>query len=196
MKRILALLLGIQCSACAIGGREQPLSIFVNPTTQHIIDCESEGRRAGDAAEANCILKGQQSAGYVSLKDLESPASKPKSSQPLSALDNQAKAKQPAMMSGVEKRRAEVMEKIAASRAGAERLLALRIEEVKELTKTYRQRRGLYDGGKISRGDLEQMEHDLAIAVERVEEDKRWIVEAERALIEMNTRDELLRSPK
>ena len=43
MKRILALLLGIHCAACTIGGRERPLAIFVNPVTQHIIDCESRG---------------------------------------------------------------------------------------------------------------------------------------------------------
>ena len=196
MRRIFALLLGIQCSACTIRGREQPLSIFVNPVTRHIIDCESEGRRAGNAAEANCMLKGQQAAGYVSLKDLESSPSKPMPSQPSPALDNQAEAKQPEVMPGVQKSRAEVMEKMAATRASTERLLALRIEEVKKLTKNYRQRRELYDGGKISRGDLEQTEHDLAAAVERVEEDKRWIVETERALKELRTRDELLPSPK
>jgi len=196
MKRNLALLLGIHCAACTIGGRERPLAIFVNPVTQHIIDCESEGRRAGITAEANCIVKGQQSAGYVSLKDLEASASKPIPSQPLPTLDHQAKAKPPEMMSGVEKSRAEVMEKMAETRAGAERLLALRIEEVMGLTKNYRQRRVLYDGGEISLGDLEQTERDLAVAVERVEADKRWIVEADRTLKEMSSRDELLRSPK
>ena len=85
---------------------------------------------------------------------------------------------------------------MAETRAGAERLLALRIEEVMGLTKNYRQRRLLYDGGEISLGDLEQTERDLAVAVERVEADKRWIVEADRTLKEMSMRDELLRSPK
>jgi len=196
MKRILALLLGIHCAACTIGSREQPLAIFVNPVTQHIIDCESEGRRGGNAAEANCIVKGQQSAGYVSLKALEASASKPIPSQLSPALDNQAKVKPSEMMSGVEKSRAEVMETLAETRAGAERLLTLRIEEVMGLTKNYRQRRGLYDGGEISRGDLEQTERDLAVAVERVEADKRWIAEADRTLKEMSTRDELLGRPK
>ena len=196
MKRILALLLGIQSAACSIGSREQPLAIFVNPVTRHIIDCESEGRRAGNAAEADCIVKGQQSAGYVSLKDLEDSASKPIPCPLPPALDDQAKAKPPEMMSGVEKSRAEVMEKMAETRAGAERLLALRIEEVMGLTKNYRQRRGLYEGGKISQGDLEQTERDLAVAVERVEADKRWIAEADRTLKEMSTREEILKSPK
>jgi hypothetical protein len=196
MKRILALLLGIQCVACSLGGRERPLAIFVNPVTRHIIDCESEGRRDGNAAEANCILKGQQSTGYVSLKELESSASKQTPSQPSPALDSQAKAKPPELMSGVEKKRAEVIEKMAETRAGAERLLSLRIEEVMGLTKDYRQRRGLYDRGTISRGDLEQTERDLAVAVERVEADKRWIAEADRTLKEMSTRDESLRSPR
>ena len=99
-------------------------------------------------------------------------------------------------MSGVEKSRAEVMEKMAETRAGAERLLALRIEEVMGLTKNYRQRRGLYDEGEISRDDLEQSERDLAAAVERVEEDRRWIAEADRTLKEMSARDELLGRPK
>jgi len=196
MKRILALLLGIQCSACAIGSREQPPALFVNPITRDIIDCESEGRRAGNSAEANCILKGQQAAGYVSLRDLESSVSKPMLPQPAPALDSQAKAKQSGMMSGVEKSRAEVMEKMTETHTGAERLLALRMEEMKELTKNYRQRRELYDGGEISRHDLEQSEHDLAAAVERVEEDRRWVAETESALNEMSTRDERLRSPK
>jgi hypothetical protein len=61
--------------------------------------------------------------------------------QPSPALDNQAKAKQSGMMSGVEKSRAEVMEKMTETRDGAERLLALRMEEVKKLTKNYRQHR-------------------------------------------------------
>jgi hypothetical protein len=197
MKRIFGLLLGIQCSACAIGRGEQPPALFVNPITRDIIDCESEGRRAGNSAEANCILKGQQAAGYVSLRDLESSVSKPMPPpQPSPALDNQAKAKPSGMMSGVEKSRAEVMEKMTETRDGAERLLALRMEEVKKLTKNYRQHRELYDGGEISRRDLERSEHDLAAAVERVEEDRRWVVETEIALKEMSTRDELLRSAK
>ena len=196
MKRILALLLGIQCAACSIGSREQPLAIFVNPVTRHIIDCESEGRRSGNAAEADCIVKGQQSAGYVSLKDLEASASKPIPSPLPPALDDQTKAKPPEMMSRVEKSRAEIMEKMAETRAGAERLLALRIEEVVGLTKKYRQRRALYERGKISQGDLEQTERDLAVAVERVEADKRWIAEADTTLKEMSMRDEMLQRPK
>jgi hypothetical protein len=196
MKGILGLLLAIQCSACALGGREQPPPLFVNPLTRDIIDCEAEGRRAGNAAEVNCIVKGQQAAGYISLHDLEFSESNPILTQPSPAFEDQAKVKQPGIMSGVEKSRADVIEKMTVTRAGAERLLALRVEEVKKLAKDYRQRRALYDQGQLSRHELEQTEHGLAAAVERVEQDKRWIAETDSALKEMSTRDELLRSPK
>ena len=195
MKRILALLLVAQSSACALGGREQTPSLFVNPVTRDIIDCEAEGRRAGNAAEVNCIVKAQQAAGYISLKDLESSVSKPISPQPSPVFEDQTKANQPGIVSGVEKSRADVIEKMTVTRAGAERLLDLRIEEVKKLARDYHQRRTLYDEGQLSRHELERTEHDLVAAVERVEQDKRWITETDSALKGMTTRDEPLRSP-
>jgi hypothetical protein len=133
MKTHLGLLLAVQCSACALGGREQPPPLFVNPATREIIDCEAEGRMAGNAAELNCIVKAQQAAGYISLNNLESSASEP--APPSPAFEGQAKEKQPGIVPGVEKSRADIIEKMTVTRAGAERLLALRIEEVKKLAK-------------------------------------------------------------
>ena len=196
MKGILALLLAVQCSACAIRGHEQPASLFVNPVTRDIIVCGAAGRRSGDPAEINCVLKAQQSAGYISLSDLESSLSKPIAPPPSPSFDNQIKTKQPGNLSGVEKSRADAIEKMRATLDGAEKLLAVRIEEVKRLATDYLQRREGYDRERISRRQLEQAERDLVAGVERVEQDKRWIVETENALKEMNTRDELLRSPK
>jgi hypothetical protein len=45
MKRILALLLGIQCSACAIGGGEQPPALFAiqSPGTSSIANQKDDG---------------------------------------------------------------------------------------------------------------------------------------------------------
>lgn len=196
MKGILTLLLAVQCSACAIRGHEQPPSLFVNPVTRDIIVCGAAGRRAGDPAEVNCVLKAQQSAGYISLSDLESSLSKPIAPPPSPSLDNQIKTKQPGNLSEVEKSRTDAIEKMRATLDGAEKLLALRIEEVKGLATDYLQRREGYDREQISRSQLEQAERDLVAGVERVEQDKRWVVETENALKEMNTRDELLRSPK
>jgi hypothetical protein len=63
MKRILALLLGIHCAACTIGSRERPwlFSSIQSPSTSSTAN--PRDARAGNAAEANCIVKGQQSAG-------------------------------------------------------------------------------------------------------------------------------------
>lgn len=196
MKGILALLLVMQCSACAIGGPEQPPALFVNPVTRDIIDCGVDGRRAGNVAEANCVVEAQQAPGYVSLRDLESALSKPIASQPSPSFDNQSKTKQPGMLSEVEKSRADVIESIKATLDGAEKLLALRIEEVKKLATEYLQERDRYDREQISRRQLEQAGHDLVAGVERVEQDKHWIQETETVLEKMSTRNVPLPSPK
>ena len=73
--------------------------------------------------------------------------------------------------------RAEVIEKMKESKAGAEKLLALHEEEKNKLTELYKQRLGLYQQGIISRVELIHVQRALAMAIVRVDEDKRWIGE-------------------
>jgi hypothetical protein len=91
--------------------------------------------------------------------------------------------------------RADVIQKMKESRAGAEKLLALREEEVNKLTEEYRKRREFYYQGFISRAEVEQIEQALADAVARLDGDRRWIREQDIAITETSMRDELLGLP-
>jgi hypothetical protein len=91
--------------------------------------------------------------------------------------------------------RAEVIEKIKAARAGAQRLLQLHEEETRRRAADYDNRRDLYHQGLVSRSEVIQAEQALAKAMARVEEDKHWLLESQVALTEASVRDELLRLP-
>ncbi|HEU4339973.1 MAG TPA: hypothetical protein VFU31_00230 [Candidatus Binatia bacterium] len=91
--------------------------------------------------------------------------------------------------------RADVIEKMKESRAGAEKLLALHEEERKKLGDEYKRRQELYRQGLISRAELNQVERALAAAILRIDEDKRWIAESDIAITEASLRDEMLRLP-
>jgi hypothetical protein len=91
--------------------------------------------------------------------------------------------------------RAEVLQKIKETRAGAERLLALHEAERQRMAEEYQRRRELYHQGLIARNDVLQAEHALAHAMLKVDEDKRWLAETEFAITEVAMRDELLRLP-
>jgi hypothetical protein len=91
--------------------------------------------------------------------------------------------------------RADVIQKMKDSRAGAEKLVALREKEVKRLGEEYSQRRDFYNQGLISRVELDQIERALADAGARLEGDKRWLSEQDIAITEASMRDELLRLP-
>ena len=91
--------------------------------------------------------------------------------------------------------RADVIEKMKESRAGAEKLLALHEEERKKLSEEYKRRQELYRQGLISRAELNQVARALAAAILRTDEDKRWIAESDIAITEASLRDELLRLP-
>lgn len=91
--------------------------------------------------------------------------------------------------------RADVIEKIKETRAGAEKLLRLHEAERVRITELYEQRREQYYLGLISRSEVLQAEHALAEAMLRVDEDKRWLAETDMALTEYGMRDELLRLP-
>jgi hypothetical protein len=91
--------------------------------------------------------------------------------------------------------RADVIQKIKDSRAGAEKLIALREEEVKKLTEDYEKRRQYYHQGLISRAELDQIELSLADAIARLEADKRWLNEQDIAITEASMVGEQLHSP-
>jgi multidrug resistance efflux pump len=92
--------------------------------------------------------------------------------------------------------REEVIGKMKESRAEAEKLLVIHEEEKDKLTIEYQRRQDLYTKGLISSSELKQVERALAEAIVRVEQDKRWLTEADIAIKEALTRDELLRSSK
>lgn len=91
--------------------------------------------------------------------------------------------------------RADVIDKLKETRAGAEKLLALHEAERTRLAELYEQRREQYYLGLVSRNEVLQAEHALAEAMVRVDEDKRWLAETDMALTEYGMRDELLRLP-
>jgi hypothetical protein len=91
--------------------------------------------------------------------------------------------------------RADVIEKIKETRAGAEKLLALHEAERQRLIAEYQRRRELYQQGLIARNDVLQAEHAVVTVALRVEEDKRWLTVTDSAITEVALRDELLRLP-
>lgn len=92
--------------------------------------------------------------------------------------------------------RAEVLEKIKETRSGAEKLLALHESERQRRAEEYQRQRELYHQGLVSRSEVLQAEHALAMAMLKVDEDKRWLAETDMAITEVAMRDELLRLPK
>jgi hypothetical protein len=91
--------------------------------------------------------------------------------------------------------RADVLRKMRDSRAGTEKLIALREEEVRKLTEEYGKRRQFYDQGLISKKELNQSEHSLGEAIARLQDDKRWLSDQDIAITEASMREELLHSP-
>lgn len=90
--------------------------------------------------------------------------------------------------------RADVLQKMRDSRAGAEKLIALREEQAKKLTEEYGKRRQFYDQGLISKAELDQTLRALEEAIARLEEDKRWLTDQDIAITEALMRNELLDS--
>jgi hypothetical protein len=91
--------------------------------------------------------------------------------------------------------RAEVIQKIKETRAGAEKLMALHEAERLRRVDEYQRRRELYHQGLVARSEVLQAEEALAEAMIRVDEDKRWMAETDMAITEVAMRDELLRLP-
>ena len=91
--------------------------------------------------------------------------------------------------------RADVIQKMKETHAGAEKLLALHEAERQRSAEEYERRRDLYRQGLIARKDVLDAEQVLADAMSRVEEDQRWLAETDAAMTEATMRDELLRLP-
>ena len=91
--------------------------------------------------------------------------------------------------------RADVIQKMRDSRAGAEKLIALREDEVKKLTMEYEKRRQFYDEGLISKTELNQSARSLGEAIARLQDDKRWLSDQDIAISEASMRDDLQHSP-
>lgn len=91
--------------------------------------------------------------------------------------------------------RAEVIEKMKEARISAEKLLELNELEQKRLRAEYEKRLEFFRQGLISRGEVIHVEHALAKAIIRVDQDRRWLTETDIAITEASMRDELLRLP-
>ena len=90
--------------------------------------------------------------------------------------------------------RADVLQRMRDSRAGAEKLIALREEQAKKLTEEYGKRRQFYDDGLISKAELNATLRSLEEALARLEEAKRWLSDHDIAITEASMRNELLDS--
>ena len=92
--------------------------------------------------------------------------------------------------------RADVLQKMRDSRAGTEKLIALREGEVKKLTVEYEKRRQFYDQRLISKTELDQSERSLGEAIARLQDDKRSLSDQDIAIAEASVRDEVLDWPR
>ncbi len=89
----------------------------------------------------------------------------------------------------------ELLERMKASRAGFEQLLAAYKEELSRQIAEVVRRRKLYESGEIPRATLDQAEWSLATTRTNIREVIRWIVEDDLALDEALAREEILRGP-
>ncbi len=89
--------------------------------------------------------------------------------------------------------RADVIQKIKDTRAGAEKILALHEAERKRAEEKYEQLKDRYYKGLATRNDVLEAENALFQAMARIDEDKRWIEETDKAMAEVLERDQVLR---
>jgi Trypsin-like peptidase domain len=95
---------------------------------------------------------------------------------------------------GPEVVREDVIKKIRETRAEAEKLMARHEAERVRLLKHYEQTREQYYLGLVRRNEVLKAEQALAEAMLRVDEDKRWLAEADLAIKEYSEKDKLLRN--
>jgi hypothetical protein len=91
--------------------------------------------------------------------------------------------------------RADAMAKMKESRDRNNQLLSLYEEEKKRLTDDFEKRRELYQQGLIARAEVVPVQQALTTVMRNIVDVKRWIMEDDMAMAEINLRDELLRLP-
>jgi hypothetical protein len=114
--------------------------------------------------------------------------------QPINSRQTPGLSRGPTAEAELARVRADVIQKMRDSRPGAERLVALREEEVRKLTEEHRKRREFYRQGLISRAELNQIELALTDAMARLEGDRRWLSEQDIAISEASMADEQLQA--
>jgi hypothetical protein len=92
--------------------------------------------------------------------------------------------------------RADAIAKMKESRIKYEQLLILYEEEQVRLTQDFQKRRELHEQGIIARDELMPVQKALAASLRNILDVKRWIMEDELAIAELDFLDELLRLPK
>jgi GH25 family lysozyme M1 (1,4-beta-N-acetylmuramidase) len=92
-------------------------------------------------------------------------------------------------------RQAELLERMNASRAGFEQLLAAYEEQLRSQSAELARRRKLYDSGEVSRSFVMAAERDVADTRAHIIEVQQWIFEDDLVLEEALAREEILRSP-
>jgi hypothetical protein len=91
--------------------------------------------------------------------------------------------------------RADAMAKMKESRDRNDQLLSLYEAEKKRLTDDFEKRRELYQQGLIASSEVIPVQQALMTVMRNILDVKRWIMEDDIAIAEINLRDELLRLP-
>jgi hypothetical protein len=91
--------------------------------------------------------------------------------------------------------RADAIARMKESRDRYDQLLSLYEEEKKRLTEDFEKRRELYQQGLIARAEVIPVQQALMTVMRNIVDVKRWIMEDDIAMAEINLRDELLRLP-
>lgn len=92
-------------------------------------------------------------------------------------------------------RESELVERMKATRAGFEKLLAAYEEQFRSQSAELARRRKLYDNGEVSRSFVIAAERDVADTRAHIIEVQQWIFEDDLVLEEALAREEILRSP-
>jgi len=124
----------------------------------------------------------------VAVAFLGPPASRAEGQSPASP------SRQPRPAARAE-RQSELVERMKASRAGFEQLLAAYEEQLRSQYAEYARRKKLYENGEVPRSYVTAAERDIADTRAHIVEVQQWIFEDDLALEEAFAREEILRSP-
>ncbi len=108
---------------------------------------------------------------------------------------NSAQPPRRARPPGRAEQQSELVERMKASRAGFEQLLAAYEEQYRNQTNELARRRKLFESGDVSRSFVMAAERDIASTRAHILEVHQWILEDDLALGEALAREEILRAP-